>query len=104
MQEQQRNKEEMTLLPVKNEPIEVIEEEVTLEETNPDPEPEEQDSKARKDEHVEEENASRSEDNESVDQDNQDALDCKKKKNNKSTHLNTLIQTKKTLRPKIQVE
>ena len=36
--------------------------------------------------------------------DNKDALDCKKKENDQSTHLNTLIQTKKTLRPKIQVE
>ena len=29
---------------------------------------------------------------------------AKKKENDQSTHLNTLIQTKKTLRPKIQVE
>ena len=29
---------------------------------------------------------------------------AKKKENDQITHLNTLIQTKKTLRPKIQVE
>ena len=36
--------------------------------------------------------------------DNKDAPPCKKKENDQSTHLNTLIQTKKTFRPKIQVE